>query len=81
MILNKEEREFKTRVWNNLNREWLTEQKKRKREKKEQAKRIKSMQTATISSVAQSMISEGSQIAIEDCQSNKGMQPQLILDN
>lgn len=41
MILNKEEREFKTRVWNNLNREWLTEQKKRKREKKEQAKRIK----------------------------------------
>ena len=48
MILNKEEREFKTRVWNNLNREWLTEQKKRKREKKEQAKRIKSMQTATM---------------------------------
>ena len=26
MILDKQEREFKARVWNNLNREWLTEQ-------------------------------------------------------
>ena len=60
MILKKDEREFKSRVWNNLNREWLTLQNEKKREKKEAAKRIKQMQNATISSQVQSMISDGS---------------------
>ena len=42
MILTKKERGLKIRIWNNLNKEWLTEQNERKRKKKEQAKKIKS---------------------------------------
>lgn len=38
MILSKEEREFKTRVWNHLNKDWISEQKVKKRKKKEMAK-------------------------------------------
>lgn len=35
MILKPEERDFKTRVWNNLNKDWIKDQKERKRKKKE----------------------------------------------
>ena len=58
MILDKNERDFKSRLWNNLNREWITEQNEKKRKKKEHAKKIKRDQQLTNSSVAQSMLGE-----------------------
>ena len=41
MILDKKERDFKARLWQNLNIEWLKTQNKRKRDLKAQAKKIK----------------------------------------
>jgi hypothetical protein len=35
MLLKPDERDFKTRVWNNLNKDWIIEQKERKRKKKQ----------------------------------------------
>jgi hypothetical protein len=34
MLLKPDERDFKTRVWNNLNKDWIIDQKERKRKKK-----------------------------------------------
>ena len=78
MILSEKERNLKTRIWNNLNKEWLTEQNEKKRKKKEQAKKVKSQIMAT-SSIAQSMISEGDGLPIEDSQNN--LQMNNMLDN
>ena len=41
MILDKKERDFKARLWQNLNIEWLKTQNKKKRDLKAQAKKIK----------------------------------------
>ena len=35
MLLKPDERDFKTRFWNNLNKDWIIEQKERKRKKKQ----------------------------------------------
>lgn len=35
MLLKPDERDFKTRVWNNLNKDWIIEQKEKKRQKKQ----------------------------------------------
>ena len=50
MILKPEERDFKTRVWNNLNKEWLEDQQERKRKKKEMKKKQKTYEIITNSS-------------------------------
>jgi hypothetical protein len=34
MILTDQERMFKARIWNNLNKQWLVDQKQKKRNKK-----------------------------------------------
>ena len=58
MILKKEERDFKARLWQNLNSDWLKTQKKRRRDQKAQVKKIKQKQIG--SSIApDSMYSEG----------------------
>ena len=57
MILDKKERDFKARLWQNLNIEWLKTQNKKKRDLKAQAKKIKQKQIG--SSIAPSQISEG----------------------
>jgi len=35
MILNEQERKLKTRLWNNLHKDWIVEQKEKKRKQKE----------------------------------------------
>lgn len=56
MLLKPEERDFKTRVWQNLNKDWLEEQTERKRKKKELIKKQKSFEIITHSSqVSQSV--------------------------
>jgi len=39
MFLKPEERDFKTRVWQNLNKDWLEDQTERKRKKTELIKK------------------------------------------
>ena len=38
MILTEDEKKLKTLLWNNLNKEWIKDQKEKKRLKKEQRK-------------------------------------------
>ena len=45
MLLNSQERDFKARVWTNLNKQWLVEQKEKKRIKKQEIKARKALKT------------------------------------
>lgn len=63
MILGQEERELKTIIWNNLNKDWIAEQKVKKRTKKAALKQIKAQklsQSAASSSACNfSQLDEG----------------------
>lgn len=64
MILNEEEMEFKSRIWTSMNKHWLQEQNKKKREKKEQRKNksIRSNVSLTSQQVQSEALSPTSQL-------------------
>ena len=58
MLLNSQERDFKARVWTNLNKQWLVEQKEKKRIKKQEIKARKALKTTHSFASSSQMVSE-----------------------
>lgn len=73
MILKPEERDFKKRVWQNLNKDWLEDQQERKRKKKELSKKAKQLEIITHSSqVSQSVQANSAGVMTPDSNTNHG---------
>lgn len=58
MILNAQERDFKARIWTNLNKQWLIDQKEKKRTKKAEQKTRKALKATNSVASSSQVVSE-----------------------
>ena len=71
MILNPQERDFKARIWTNLNKAWLLDQKTKKRQQKALRKQMKAT-NSVLSSSSPRQLSDGQQSEADDVSDESG---------
>ena len=87
MLLKPDERDFKTRVWNNLNKDWIIDQKERKRKKKLLQKKQKYQTLTNSSQISQSAAANSAGVMTPDNTTqlnfvlNQALLEKKLLDN